>query len=61
LLVGGCALYRDAQSELDPVKRAALFIRMNDIGIAGRPNGHVPMFADVLLTGSRSTCACVAP
>src|SRR4030095_16379027 len=24
------ALFRDAQTELDPVKRAALFIRMND-------------------------------
>ena len=25
------ALFRDAQAELDPVKRAALFIRMNDL------------------------------
>jgi peptide/nickel transport system substrate-binding protein len=28
--------YRAAESELDPVKRAALFIRMNDLVIAGR-------------------------
>jgi peptide/nickel transport system substrate-binding protein len=29
--------YRAAESELDPVKRAALFIRMNDLVVAGRP------------------------
>jgi peptide/nickel transport system substrate-binding protein len=28
--------YRAAEAELDPVKRAALFIRMNDLVIAGR-------------------------
>jgi peptide/nickel transport system substrate-binding protein len=29
-------LHRDAESELDPVKRAAMFIRMNDLVIEGR-------------------------
>ena len=29
------ALFRDAQTELDPVKRAALFIRMNDLVVRG--------------------------
>ena len=28
--------YRAAESELDPVKRAALYIRLNDLVIAGR-------------------------
>jgi len=31
-------LYRAAESELDPLKRAAMFIRMNDLVVAG---GHV--------------------
>jgi len=28
------ALFRDAQTELDPVKRAGLFIRMNDLVVS---------------------------
>jgi peptide/nickel transport system substrate-binding protein len=28
--------YREAEGELDPVKRAALYIRLNDLVIAGR-------------------------
>ncbi|WP_072387397.1 peptide ABC transporter substrate-binding protein [Hyphomicrobium sp. CS1BSMeth3] len=33
-------LYKEAQGELDPVKRAALFIRMNDI-VVGPENGTI--------------------
>ncbi|MBN9263506.1 MAG: peptide ABC transporter substrate-binding protein [Hyphomicrobium sp.] len=33
-------LYKEAQGELDPVKRAALFIRMNDI-VVGAENGTI--------------------
>lgn len=29
-------MYREAESELDPVKRAALFIQMNDLLITQR-------------------------
>ncbi|MFO1274334.1 MAG: hypothetical protein U1F50_22160, partial [Rubrivivax sp.] len=37
------AAHKAAQSELDPVKRAALFIKMNDLVVEG---GHViPLFA----------------
>ena len=33
-------LYKDAQGELDPVKRAAMFIKMNEI-VVGTENGTI--------------------
>ncbi len=47
------AAFKAAQNELDPVKRAALFIKMNDLVVS---DGHViPLFGRPRPRGHRST------
>jgi peptide/nickel transport system substrate-binding protein len=44
------AAFRQAESELDPVKRAALFIRMNDLIVGS--NHVIPLVSRPLISGS---------
>jgi peptide/nickel transport system substrate-binding protein len=43
-------IYREAEAELDPVKRAALFIRMNDLIVSS--NHIIPLVRRPLVSGS---------
>jgi peptide/nickel transport system substrate-binding protein len=61
------AAHRAAQVEFDPVKRAALFIRMNDLAVADghvipvfvrpRPHGHVNKLVPALSPWDSSMAA----
>lgn len=53
-------MYREAESELDPVKRAALFIQMNDLLITQRVTILVVRRATVAAF-SRSIRAILSP
>ncbi|MGH8672986.1 MAG: hypothetical protein ACREVG_01610, partial [Burkholderiales bacterium] len=45
------ALFRAAESEIDPVKRAAMFIRMNDLAVESRYIVPVVNRAQVIAIG----------